>query len=123
MKKLEVVMKSSAFDLFKESATGLGISEYDVSQVHLSPSSSFRKRQRLYRGQEYREDLSARVKVEFALADAIAKPVAREIVSMLAPDRITIATVEVIDMAAGADQAVSAANADRTTSETPRVLH
>ncbi len=31
MKKLEVVMKSLAFDLFKQSATGLGSSEYDVS--------------------------------------------------------------------------------------------
>lgn len=36
MKKLEVVMKSSAFDVFTNSAASLGISGYEVSDVRVS---------------------------------------------------------------------------------------
>ena len=65
MKRVEVVMTSSAFHTFKDSAAHLGIGEYDVSDVRLSPNLAVKERQRLYRGQEYMLDLLSRVKVEF----------------------------------------------------------
>ncbi len=124
MKKLEIVMKSSAFDSFKQSAPDLGISEYQVSEVRVCPAAPLRKPRRVYRGQEYSEELWSRVKVEFALADAVAKPVAREIVTMLAPDRVAISTLdEVIDIANVAEEAASVVHTNQDASETSRVFH
>jgi nitrogen regulatory protein PII len=124
MKKLAVVMKPSAFDLFSQSATGLGISEYEVAEVRVSPSVAVRERQRLYRGQEYSADLLTRVKVEFAVSDGAASSVSREIFTMLAPDRIAISTLEeVITAATGSDHAMQITDPKHRVSETTRVFH
>jgi nitrogen regulatory protein PII len=107
MKKMEVVMKSSGFDTFRASATRLGISEYDVSDVRLSPSFAVAERRRFYRGQEYNLDLLSRVKVEFAVFDGDAKPVAQALLTLVAPDSIAISVLdEVISMSSSADHAV-----------------
>jgi nitrogen regulatory protein PII len=125
MKKLEVVMKPSGLDLFKEMAPRLGISEYDVSQVRISPNTASSERRRLYRGQEYAVDLLARIKVELRVIDQAAKSVARDILAMLAPDRIAISTIdEVLSASVGADHDdLSIAPAERGSSEIPRVIH
>ena len=103
MKKLEVVMKSSALNRFRESASSLGISEYDVSEVRLSPSPAVQERRRVYRGQEYDLDLLSGVKVEFAVFDGEAQPVARNLLTLVAPDSIAIyALDEVISVSTSA---------------------
>ena len=124
MKKLEVVMKSSGFDLFKEFAPRLGISEYEVTEVRISPSAAIPEGRRLYRGQEYTADLLSRIKVEFTVIDQAARSIARDILAMLAPDRIAISTLdEVLSTAVGVQHNLSIAPAERGTSEIPRVIH
>lgn len=121
MKRLEVVMKSSALDTFKDSAAGLGIFEYDVSEVRVAPSVLLKERQRLYRGQEYTFDLLSRVKVEFAVFDEDAKQVAQNILTLTAPDTIAILALdELISMSTTSGQAVSRSRTDR---EVPSVIH
>jgi nitrogen regulatory protein PII len=124
MKKLEVVMKSSAFDIFSQSAASLGISGYEVSEVRVSPSFAFRERQRLYRGHQYAVDLLSRVKVQFAVVDGAAKSLARDLITLLTPDSIAVSTLdEVISMPAGADHTVSISHTERGASEMTRVIH
>jgi nitrogen regulatory protein PII len=124
MKRVEVVMKSSALETFKDSAASLGISEYDVSEVRISPSAAVKERQRLYRGEEYTLDLVSRVKVEFAVFDADAKPVALNILTLTAPDTIAIfALDELITMSAGLGLTVSRSRSERTDSEMPAITH
>lgn len=94
MKKVEVVMKASALDTFVESATQLGVSDYNVSDVRLAPSFAVRERQRLYRGQEFALNLLARVKVEFAIADGNAKAVAEQLLRLTEPDTIRIYSLD-----------------------------
>ena len=124
MKKLEVVMKSSAFNTFREYAPRLGISEYDLSEVRLSPGFAVRERQCLYRGQEYSLDLLSRVKVEFAVLDEDAKPVAQHLLTMLAPDRIAISTVdEVISMSANVGPVDAVSRTERGASQVAPISH
>jgi len=114
MKRVEVVMRSSALDTFRESAARLGISEYDISEVRLSPSSAVKERRRLYRGQEYTVDLLSGVKVEFITSDAEARPVAENIITLIAADSIAISSLdEVISMSTIAGQPVPRSRTDR----------
>ncbi len=99
MKRVEVVMKSSALDTFKESAGRLGISEYTVSDVRLSPSFAIKEGRRLYRGQEYTLDLLSGVKIEFVALDEDARRLARNILTVVAPDSMAISSLdEIISM-------------------------
>jgi len=124
MKKLEVVMKASAFDMFTESATSLGISGYEVSDVRVSPNSAFHERQRLYRGHQYVVDLLSRVKVQFPVVDAAAKALARELVTMLAPDSIAISTLdEMVSLPADADHTVPISHPTTAPAEIARIIH
>lgn len=124
MKRMEVVMKSSAFDRFRESATRLGISEYDVSDVRLSPGFAAEERRRFYRGQEYNLDLLARVKVEFAVYDEDAKPVAQNLLTLVAPDSIAIfALDEVISISTSAVHRESLPRTEHSASEMMGIGH
>ena len=124
MKKVEVVMKSSALDTFRESATRLGISEYDVSDVRLSPSFAATERRRFYRGQEHTLDLLSRVKVEFAIFDGDAKPVAQNILTLVAPDSIAISSLdEVISMSTSAGDSVPRFRTESGASEMISISH
>ena len=124
MKRLEVVMKSSALDAFKDSAASLGISEYDVSEVRLSPSFALKERQRLYRGQEYTLDLLSRVKVEFAVFDEDAKQVAQNVLTLTAPDTIAIIALdELITMSTISGKTVSHSRTEHGSHEVPTAIH
>ena len=124
MKRLEVVMKSSALDAFKDSAARLGISEYDVSDVRLSPSFAVRERQRLYRGQEYTLDLLSRVKVEFAVLDEDAKQVAQNILTLTAPDTIAILALdELITLSTNSGHTVPRSRTEHGEHELPTEVH
>jgi nitrogen regulatory protein PII len=124
MKKLEIVMKHSGFDLFTDLAPRFGISEYDVSEVRISSSAAISERRRLYRGQQYTVELLSRIKVEFTVIDQAARSVARDILATLAPDRIAISTLdEVLDTSAGAERNLSISATEPGACETPRVIH
>jgi nitrogen regulatory protein PII len=124
MKRVEVVMKPSALDAFKNSAASLGISEYDVSDVRVSPSLALKERQRLYRGQEYSLDLLSRVKVEFAVFDDDARRVAQNILTLAAPDSIAIfALDELIMMSSSSGQRIPRSRTEHGDSEVPSILH
>jgi nitrogen regulatory protein PII len=124
MKRVEVVMKSSALDVFKHSAERLGISEYDVSDVRRSPSFAVKERQRLYRGQEYTLDLLSRVKVEFAVLDQDAKRVTQNILALAAPDSIAIfALDELITMSTSDGQTVPRSRTEHGDYEVPSLIH
>jgi len=124
MKKLEVVMKSSAFDVFTNSAAGLGISGYEVSDVRVSPTAAFQERRRLYRGHQYAVDLLSRVKVQFSVVDEVAKALARELINLLAPDSIAISTLdEIVGMPASANHTVPLSHSASSPTESARVIH
>jgi nitrogen regulatory protein PII len=113
MKRVEVVIKSSAVDTFIEAAASLGIFEYDVSDVRLSPRFAFKECRRLYRGQEYTRDLLSGIKVEFVARDDDARQVAENLVGLIAPERVAIFSLdEIISITASPIDTVS-----RTTSQ------
>jgi nitrogen regulatory protein PII len=103
MKKLEVIMKPAAFVTFRASAARLGISEYDVSEVRLSTRVAVAEGRRCYHGQEYDLELLSRIKVEFALFDEKAKPVAQDLLVLVAPDTIAISPLEEVVSISGDD--------------------
>jgi nitrogen regulatory protein PII len=124
MKRVEVVMTSSALHTFKDSAAHLGIAEYDVSDVRLSPNLAVKERRRLYRGQEYTLDLLSRVKVEFAIQDEYARPAAQSILTLVAPDTIAIFPLdEVISMTATASSSVPRSRTERGAPEVASIIH
>jgi nitrogen regulatory protein PII len=124
MKRMEVVMKVAALDTFKSSATSLGISEYDVSDVRLSPSFAVKERQRLYRGHEYTLDLLPRVKVEFALLDEDAKPVVQNLLALVTPDSIAIFPLDqLITMSSNQVEGVARSRTEHGYDVVPNVTH
>jgi len=124
MKKVEVVIKSSAFDTFRESAKRLAISEYDVSDVRLAPSFGAAERRGFYRGQEYNLDLLSRVKIEFAVFDREATPIAQELLAVLAPDSIAISPLdEVISIFASVDQPVPLSRIESSLFHVTSITH
>jgi nitrogen regulatory protein PII len=124
MKRVEVVMTSSALDTFKSSATSLGISEYDVSDVRLAPSVAVKERQRLYRGQQYTLDLLPRVKVEFALLDEDTKPIIQNLLTLVTPDSIAIFLLDqLITMSPSVGQRGARSRSERGYTELPNVVH
>jgi nitrogen regulatory protein PII len=124
MKRVEVVMTSSALDMFKSSATSLGIFEYDVSDVRLSPRVAVKERQRLYRGQEYTLDLLPRVKVEFALLDEDTKLIVQNLLTLVTPDSIAIFPLDqLITMSSSVGQRAARSRSERGYTEVSNVVH
>jgi nitrogen regulatory protein PII len=117
MKRVEVVMKASALDTFVESAPNLGVFEYDVSEVLLSPKFESKERRRLYRGQEYTRDLLSGIKVEFVASDEDARQVAQNILHLVAPDRVAIFSLdEIISIPTRASEVVPRSSGERSAS-------
>jgi len=118
MKKVEVVLKTSALETFRESAAHLGISEYDVSEVRRCPSIAVREHGRVYRGHEYTLDLLSRLKVEFTVVDEDAKRVAQNLLTLIAPDSVAISTLdELISISPSAGHSVLDSRTRRGISE------
>jgi nitrogen regulatory protein PII len=121
MKRVEVLMKSSALDTFKECAPRLGISEYDVADVRLSVSCA-NKQRRVYRGHEYTLDLVPGVKVEFVAFDEDAREVAENIFTLVAPERVVLWPLdELISIPATNLRVVPRTSSDRRAAEIVRV--
>ena len=123
MKRVEVLMKSSALDTFKECARRLGISEYDVADVRLSVSCA-NKQRRIYRGHEYTLDLVPGVKVEFVAFDEDAREMAENIFTLVAPERVVLWPLdELISIPATALHIVPRSSTDSRASEPARAAH
>jgi nitrogen regulatory protein PII len=123
MKRVEVLMKSSALDIFKDCAPRLGISEYDVSDVRLSVSCAVEQR-RVYRGHEYNLDLVPGVKVEFVAFDEDAREVAENIFTLVAPERVVLWPLdEIISIPATTLRIVPRSPTESRAPETVRVAH
>lgn len=124
MKKVEVVMKTSALETFRESAAHLGISEYDVSEVRRSLSIAVKELGRVYRGHEYTLDLLSRLKVEFTVVDEDAKKVAQNLLTLIAPDSVAISTLdELISISPTVGHGVPRSRTKRGVSEVNSIIN
>ena len=94
MKRIELVIDPSSFDRFREVAGGLNLSNFDLSEVRRTLSSSNRERQRLYRGREFVLDLVDRLKVEMTVADDGAMRIAHELNERVRPESIVISRLD-----------------------------
>jgi nitrogen regulatory protein PII len=90
MKRIELVIKPAALDSFTETAAGLNLSDFDVTEVRRTISSSSRERQRLYRAREVVVDLVERLKVDLNVTDDAAPKVAHQLIVSVRPESIAI---------------------------------
>jgi hypothetical protein len=58
MKRIEAVITPWALDTFKETVSQLGISEFELVKVYCSGCESIEGGKRIYRGLEFKADLS-----------------------------------------------------------------
>ena len=123
MKKLELMLKPLALDNFRACALQLGISEFTVAEVQVSPALAVQQRRRLYRDEQYALDLLPRVKVEFVVADAAAQSVAHGLMATVAPEKLTVTTLDDIFAPASTNKPQELPRTDANSSESSRVLH
>jgi len=90
MKRIEVVITPWSLDAFKEAASRLGISEFDLVEVYRSSCATTEKHQRVYRGREFTTDLSPRLRVEFALFDENLEITLHRLLELVHPESIAI---------------------------------
>ena len=69
MKRIEAVITPWTLDTFKEAAPQLGISEFELVEVYRLGCASIEGGKRIYRGVEFKADLSPRLRVEFVMFD------------------------------------------------------
>ena len=105
MKRIELVIESSALDRFTEAAEGLNLSDFDVTEVRRPPGSSRRENQRFYRGSEFVLDLVERLKVDLTVADDTATRIVHELIERVRPESIAILRLD--HTAAVTDEAIA----------------
>jgi nitrogen regulatory protein PII len=124
LKRVEVLLKSSALNTFEEVAKTLGISEYDVSEVRLSPNLAVKERRRLYRGQEYTLDLLPAAKVEFIASDDGAKVITQNILALITPERVMVSSLdEIVGADINTNKAAALPYTERTLHNLANVTH
>ena len=95
MKRIEAVITPWTLDTFKEAASGLGISEFDLVEVHRSGCATVEGQRRLYRGSEYTVDLP-RLRLEFVLLDDDVQTTLHHLVKLIHPESIAVFTLDQI---------------------------
>jgi nitrogen regulatory protein P-II 1 len=90
MKRIEAVITPWTLDAFKEAAPKLGISEFNIVEVHRSGCAATEGQKRLYRGVEYRVELLPRLKLEFVLFDDDIKATLEKLMDLVQPDSIAV---------------------------------
>jgi nitrogen regulatory protein P-II 1 len=90
MKRIEAVITPCTLNTFKEAAPRLGISEFDLVQVHHSGCVSNEKQKRLYRGLEFTVDLLPRLKLEFVLFDDDVNTTVHQLLELIHPESIAV---------------------------------
>ena len=94
MKRVEMVVSSSALDAFKDYASRFGIADYDVYEVRHSSRADLEQRKRLQHGRAFCVDFLPRVKVEFIVFDEDARAVTQALLRMLNPDSVATYPIE-----------------------------
>lgn len=89
MNRIEAVITPWALDVFKEVAPRLGISEFDIVQIHRSGDALAGGRQQLYRGCEFTADLS-RLRLEFLLFDDKLEDTLDQLCELVHPESVTV---------------------------------
>jgi len=69
MKRIEAIITPWTLDAFKQTASWLGITEFDIVKVYRSGCEAVKSKRLVYRGHEFTEDLVPRLRVEFVLLD------------------------------------------------------
>jgi len=95
MKRIEAVITPWTLDTFKEAAPGLGISEFDLVEVHRSGCKTVEAQRRLYRGSQYTADLP-RVRLEFVLLDDDVQTTLHQLDKLIHPESIAVFTLDQI---------------------------
>jgi len=90
MKRIEVIITPWSLDDFKDEATRLNISEFDVVEVYRAGCAVGEGRPQLYRGREFKSDLRPRLRVEFVLFDDAVQSILHELLDVLHPESIAV---------------------------------
>jgi nitrogen regulatory protein PII len=94
MKRIELVIDPGTLDLFRDAASDLNLTDYDVTEVRRTLPAGIRERQRLYRGHAFVLDLVERLKIDVMVADDTAMQIARELVESIRPESLAIVRLE-----------------------------
>jgi nitrogen regulatory protein PII len=90
MKRIELVVEPSALECFIETARGLNLPDFDVTEVRRATGSIVSKSQRYYRGREFVADFVERVKIDLNVADDAATRIVHELIGSVRPESIAI---------------------------------
>jgi nitrogen regulatory protein PII len=90
MKRIEAVITPSTLDSFREAATRLGISEFELVEVYRLGCESVEEASGLYRGSEYRAELSPRLRVEFVMFDDDVQKTLHRLLQLIHPESISV---------------------------------
>ena len=90
MKRIEAIIAPWTLDTFKEAAPQLGISEFELVEVYRSGCESIEGGKRLYRGLEFKADLSPRLRVEFVMFDDDVQATLHRLLELVHPESISV---------------------------------
>jgi nitrogen regulatory protein P-II 1 len=90
MKRIEAVITPSTLDSFKKAAFRLGISEFELVEVYRFGCETVERANGLYRGCEYRGELSPRLRVEFVMFDDDVQKTLHGLLQLVHPESISI---------------------------------
>jgi nitrogen regulatory protein PII len=90
MKRIEAVIPPAALNSFKEAAFRLGISEFELVEVYRLGCETVDGGNGLYRGGEYRTELSPRLRVEFVMFDDQVQKTLHGLLQDVHPESISI---------------------------------
>jgi hypothetical protein len=94
MKRIEVVITPLGLDAFKDAATRLGISEFDLIQVYRSVRPGVKLGSRFDGGCEFTSDMVPRLRVEFVLFDDALDRSLRTLRELVTLESVTIFTLD-----------------------------
>jgi nitrogen regulatory protein P-II 1 len=90
MKRIEAVIAPWTLDTFKEAAPQLGISEFELVEVYRSGCESIEGGKRIYRGLEFKANLSPRLRVEFVMFDDDVQATLHRLLELVHPESISV---------------------------------
>jgi nitrogen regulatory protein PII len=90
MKRIEAVITPWALDTFKETVSQLGISEFELVKVYCSGCESIEGGKRIYRGLEFKADLSPRRRGAFVMFDDDVQAALHQLLELVYPESISV---------------------------------
>jgi nitrogen regulatory protein P-II 1 len=90
MKRIEAVITPSTLDSFKDAASQLGISEFELVEVYRLGRETVDGTNGLYQGSDYRAELSPRLRVEFVMFDDDVQKTLQRLLQLVHPESISV---------------------------------